>query len=138
MTAAHPVSPLLQVQQLSTALGSRGPDILSDIELSLNSGEVLGVVGESGSGKSMLALSIMGLLPTPITVRQGAITLQDQDLLRLPPAHPSASSSHLLEPAAAAAACRRLTSSSWPRAAAKLAAAELRWWAPLPGPAQRP
>ena len=86
MTAAHPVNPLLRVQQLSTTLGSRGPDILSDIEISLNSGEVLGVVGESGSGKSMLALSIMGLLPTPITVRQGAITLQDQDLLRLPPA----------------------------------------------------
>ena len=86
MTAAHPVNPLLRVQQLSTTLGSRGPDILSDIEISLNSGEVLGVVGESGSGKSMLALSIMGLLPSPITVRQGAITLQDQDLLGLPPA----------------------------------------------------
>ena len=87
MTAAHSISPLLQVQQLSTALGSLGPDILSDIELSLNSGEVLGVVGESGSGKSMLALSIMGLLPSPIRVRQGAITLQGQDLLRLPAAH---------------------------------------------------
>jgi len=84
MTTTRPESPLLQVQQLSTALGSRGPDILSDIELSLGHGEVLGVVGESGSGKSMLALSIMGLLPSPIRVRQGAITLQGKDLLNLP------------------------------------------------------
>ena len=54
--------PMLQVQQLSTGLGADGPEILSAVDITLNSGEVLGVVGESGSGKSLLALSIMGLL----------------------------------------------------------------------------
>ncbi len=78
------MSVLLQVEQLTTALGARGPEILSAVDLSLNSGEVLGVVGESGSGKSMLALSIMGLLPHPIMVRGGRILLQGRDLLALP------------------------------------------------------
>ena len=82
MTASPP---MLQVQQLTTTLGARGPEILSGVDLALGSGEVLGVVGESGSGKSMLALSIMGLLPRPIMVRSGRVHLQGQDLLALPP-----------------------------------------------------
>jgi oligopeptide/dipeptide ABC transporter ATP-binding protein len=73
------------VRQLTTTLGARGPEILSGVDLALGSGEVLGVVGESGSGKSMLALSIMGLLPQPIMVRSGQVHLQGQDLLALPP-----------------------------------------------------
>jgi oligopeptide/dipeptide ABC transporter ATP-binding protein len=76
---------MLQVRQLTTTLGARGPEILSGVDLALGSGEVLGVVGESGSGKSMLALSIMGLLPQPIMVRSGQVHLQGQDLLALPP-----------------------------------------------------
>ena len=82
MTASPP---MLQVRQLTTTLGARGPEILSGVDLALGSGEVLGVVGESGSGKSMLALSIMGLLPHPIMVRSGQVHLQGQDLLALPP-----------------------------------------------------
>ena len=38
---------------------------VSDVNLTLNAGEVLGIVGESGSGKSVTALSILGLLPYP-------------------------------------------------------------------------
>ena len=75
---------MLEVRQLTTTLGARGPEILSAVDLALARGEVLGVVGESGSGKSMLALSIMGLLPDPITVRGGQIIFQGQDLRALP------------------------------------------------------
>ena len=75
--------PMLQVQQLSTGLGADGPEILSAVDITLNSGEVLGVVGESGSGKSLLALSIMGLLPPAISVRGGQVFLQSQNLLQL-------------------------------------------------------
>ncbi len=88
MSSARPPeaapAPMLEVRQLTTALGARGPEILSAVYLSLRSGEVLGVVGESGSGKSMLALSIMGLLPQPIVARGGQILLQGSDLLALP------------------------------------------------------
>ena len=78
------MSALLRVERLTTAIGARGPEILSAVDLSLHSGEVLGVVGESGSGKSILALSIMGLLPPPIQVRGGRILLENSDLLALP------------------------------------------------------
>jgi oligopeptide/dipeptide ABC transporter ATP-binding protein len=75
--------PLLQVAQLTTGLGAHGPEILRAIDLHLDAGEVLGVVGESGSGKSMLALSLMGLLPPGVQVRGGNIRLQGQNLLAL-------------------------------------------------------
>ncbi len=82
--AAGPVAPpLLQVEQLTTGLGAAGPEILSAVDLHLDAGEVLGVVGESGSGKSMLALSLMGLLPPGVQVRGGNIRLQGQNLLAL-------------------------------------------------------
>jgi len=80
---ASNTSALLQVQQLTTGLGARGPEILTSVDLHLAAGEVLGVVGESGSGKSMLALSIMGLLPAPVQLRSGTICLQGVDLLGL-------------------------------------------------------
>ena len=75
---------LLQVEQLTTTVGARGPEVLSSVNVSLQAGEVLGVVGESGSGKSMLALSIMGLLPQAIRVQSGRILLEGQDLLSMP------------------------------------------------------
>jgi oligopeptide/dipeptide ABC transporter ATP-binding protein len=78
------MSALLAVEQLTTGLGAHGPEILSSVSLTLQAGEVLGVVGESGSGKSVLALSIMGLLPHPITVRGGRVLLEGRDLLKLP------------------------------------------------------
>ena len=81
-TTDTPATPaLLQVQQLTTGLGTGGPEILRAVDLHLDAGEVLGVVGESGSGKSMLALSIMGLLPAGVRVHGGSIVLQGQDLL---------------------------------------------------------
>ena len=75
--------PMLEVCGLCTGIGTQGPEILSDVGLTLVNGEVLGVVGESGSGKSMLALSIMGLLPPPVVVRAGQVLLQGEDLLAM-------------------------------------------------------
>jgi peptide/nickel transport system ATP-binding protein len=77
--------PLLEVQGLSTGLGSGRIPILDDISFALRPGEVLGVVGESGSGKSMLALSIMGLLPRAIRRTAGRIVLEGEDLAALGP-----------------------------------------------------
>ncbi|MBU3738308.1 MAG: ABC transporter ATP-binding protein [Rhodoferax sp.] len=82
---SDPRTPILEVRDLATSIGPRGPDILCGVDLQIASGEVLGVVGESGSGKSMLALSVMGLLPRPVQVRSGSVRLQGRDLLTLPP-----------------------------------------------------
>ncbi len=56
-----------------------GPDeglrILDGVDLDIAPGEALGLVGESGSGKTMLALSVLGLVPAPGLVRAESIHL---------------------------------------------------------------
>jgi len=48
---------------------------LSDINLAIYPGEILGVVGESGAGKSMTGLAILGLLEKPGHIAAGEIWL---------------------------------------------------------------
>jgi len=58
---------------------------VNDVSFYLNRGETLGIVGESGCGKSVMALSVMGLIPQPPgRIESGTITLEDRNLLILP------------------------------------------------------
>jgi oligopeptide/dipeptide ABC transporter ATP-binding protein len=79
--------PILEIKGLTTTLANSKATVLEDVSFSLQPGEVLGVVGESGSGKSMLALSVMGLLPKVIRRTAGYITLNGEDLTSSPPEH---------------------------------------------------
>jgi oligopeptide transport system ATP-binding protein len=55
-----------------------------DVSFSVKAGETVGIVGESGSGKSVLALSLMKLNPTPLTLYpQGEIMFEGRNLLDL-------------------------------------------------------
>ena len=79
-----PVSPLLAVENLSVSFHSDPQDIeavkLASFEL--NRGETLALVGESGSGKSVIALSIMQLLPYPQAYHSSwSIRLQGTELV---------------------------------------------------------
>lgn len=57
---------------------------VSNIDLEIGKGEVIGLVGESGCGKSVTSLSIMQLLKdTSGKVTKGEIVFEDQDLLKL-------------------------------------------------------
>ena len=49
--------------------------LLENVFFSLSSGERLAVIGETGSGKTMLALSILGLLPSNVRMQGGCIQL---------------------------------------------------------------
>ncbi len=56
--------------------------VLDGIDLELGAGETLGVVGETGCGKSVLAKSVLRLLPVPpARVVSGAIRFEGVDIL---------------------------------------------------------
>ncbi|MGH3786004.1 MAG: ABC transporter ATP-binding protein [Pseudonocardiaceae bacterium] len=75
---------LLDVQELSVRfrLGPHGRQgvvsAVTDISLSLIAGRVLALVGESGCGKSVLAASLLGLLPANAEVRGRALLAKGQ------------------------------------------------------------
>ena len=59
-------------------------EAVNDLSLTIEKGDTVGLVGETGAGKTTVALSIMGLLPTPPAhVIQGEILLDGQDLLKM-------------------------------------------------------
>lgn len=78
---------LLEIDNLTLSLGGsdgRRLPVLEGISLSVDHGECLGIAGESGSGKSVLAMSLMGLVPSiSILQRSGSIRLGGRELLGL-------------------------------------------------------
>jgi len=72
---------LLDVKGLSVNI--HAVNVLEDVSIDLEPGEILALTGESGSGKSMTALALMGLLPEGAQA-QGAIMLNGHSLLDLP------------------------------------------------------
>jgi peptide/nickel transport system ATP-binding protein len=76
--------PVAEVRDFSLSLVRNGvrSQVLRHVDLQIRPGEILGLVGESGSGKSVLALSLLGLLPPeshPVT--EGRVTVSGADLL---------------------------------------------------------
>lgn len=75
---------LLKIDDFSLSLkGSDGRTlpVLENISLAVAGGECLGIAGESGSGKSVLAMSIVGLIPRSIVLNSsGKIYLGEEEL----------------------------------------------------------
>ncbi len=57
------------------------PDAVSGVTFDVGRGEIVCLVGESGSGKSVIAFSVMGLLPPGLTVSGGSIRLAGEELV---------------------------------------------------------
>jgi oligopeptide/dipeptide ABC transporter ATP-binding protein len=74
--------PLLRVSNLSVSFHTREGEVqaISDVSLTIDRRECLGVVGESGSGKSLTGAAIMGLLPRNAVV-SGSIQFLGQELI---------------------------------------------------------
>jgi ABC-type glutathione transport system ATPase component len=78
---------LLQIEGLTVDFDVGKPTAhraLASVSLSIGKGEVVGLVGESGSGKTVLAHSILGLLPANGRITSGSITWGECDLCGLP------------------------------------------------------
>tara|TARA_R100001039_G_C1854470_1_gene116391 strand:+ start:760 stop:1803 length:1044 start_codon:yes stop_codon:yes gene_type:complete len=84
--------PVLQVDELTVRLNSSQGLVhaVEGVSFALSRGQTLGIVGESGSGKSVMARSLMGLLPRrAVAFSAGSVMFQaDQpparDLLLMP------------------------------------------------------
>jgi len=75
-------APLLEVRDLRVSLG-RGrarTEILHGVDLSVASGEIVGLIGETGSGKTTLARTVLGLA----RIDSGAVTLGGTDVGSIP------------------------------------------------------
>jgi oligopeptide/dipeptide ABC transporter ATP-binding protein len=85
MLEPHAMTALLTVNKLKKHFPARGPSgtvyAVDGVDLTLNSGETLGIVGESGCGKSTLGRTILRLIePT-----SGEVFFDGTDLLGLGP-----------------------------------------------------
>jgi peptide/nickel transport system ATP-binding protein len=72
---------MLEVRDLRVGLLGRHSiiEILSQVTLDVEAGEIIGLVGESGCGKSTLATSLLGLFEPPLTLSGGSVTLRQRD-----------------------------------------------------------
>ena len=76
---------LLEIKNLTVVYHTEEDDVhaLSDVSLTLRSGETLGLVGETGAGKTTTALSIMRLLPKRVgEICSGEVFFGGRDLLK--------------------------------------------------------
>lgn len=74
----------LSVRNLSVGVDSvgagKGVRLVTDVSFDVEPGTVLGLVGESGCGKTMTALSLLGLLPSGVSVTGGQILWNGKNL----------------------------------------------------------
>jgi peptide/nickel transport system ATP-binding protein len=84
-TSSSGSEPLLVVEGLTTqfTVGSRRIHAVDGVSFTLGRGATLGVVGESGSGKSVMARSLMGLLPDEGVTRRGSVRFEGRELVGL-------------------------------------------------------
>ena len=77
------MSLVLEVKNLTHTYGDSGifvNDAVSNINFSVNSGEIIGIIGHTGSGKSTLVQHLNGLLkPT-----SGEVLIEEKDIWENP------------------------------------------------------
>jgi peptide/nickel transport system ATP-binding protein len=73
----------VDVRDLRVELVGRQADVVDEITLSIEPGEVLGLVGESGSGKTTVGMALLGHVRRGGRVGGGAVVIDGRDLAGL-------------------------------------------------------
>jgi len=79
---------MLEVKNLTVSLltqDGRKYYLVKNLSYEIKRGKTLAIVGESGCGKTMQSLAIMGVLPPNITITQGEILFEGENILKLSP-----------------------------------------------------
>ena len=73
---------LLEIKDLNISYKTRKETIVasSNVNFTLERGEILGIVGESGSGKSTIANAIINLIDPPGKITGGIIKIDNNEL----------------------------------------------------------
>jgi oligopeptide/dipeptide ABC transporter ATP-binding protein len=76
---------LLEVSGLTVEfpVGGRAREVVSAVSFSLRAGERVGLVGTSGSGKTMIALSLLSMVPPPGRIAAGRAEIAGENLFAL-------------------------------------------------------
>jgi lipopolysaccharide export system ATP-binding protein len=78
LVQSEPKSSVLRVEALMKRYKKR--TVVSDVSLTVESGEVVGLLGPNGAGKTTCFYMILGLVP----IDQGSVRLDDRDVTHLP------------------------------------------------------
>ena len=67
---------MLKINKINVNIGLI--EILKDVSLELDKGQMVGLIGRNGAGKTTLLRAIMGILPT----KSGELSFEDNNLIR--------------------------------------------------------
>jgi ABC-type glutathione transport system ATPase component len=73
---------LLSIDRLTVTAGDKV--IVDQVSFDVPAGKIMAIAGGSGSGKTTIGLSVLGLLPPALSIRQGSIVFKGRDLSALP------------------------------------------------------
>ncbi len=78
------MAPLLSVNGVSVSYQTQQPGVrvLDNINIEVESGEILGLIGQTGCGKTTLARAILGTLPKQARLNSGTILIDGVDRVR--------------------------------------------------------
>lgn len=75
---------LIKISNLKVRIDNPDLDIIDDVSMEIPSqGYTLGIVGESGSGKTTLVMSILRAIEPPLTISQGTIEYDGNNVLEM-------------------------------------------------------
>ena len=77
--------PILEIKNLVITTKS-GRQLVQDVNLTMEQGEIVGIVGESGSGKTISTRTIVNLLPQALSFTADTFRVFGQDYLTMPAA----------------------------------------------------